>query len=144
MLYFSRLSYSFDSIRSMLPQISHLDSCACVVVVAIDEGGKAEHDGGDCDRDVSGDVDDDDDDDDDDDVVVVMSILCYIVYVGDYKDYGVKKAYETVLVMSIRKLDNPEFEEFSNKVKQLSKDKYNMVYKANSSVSISEHLGEGL
>ena len=143
MLYFSRLSYSFDSIRSMLPQISHLDSCACVVVVAIDEGGKAEHDGGDCDRDVSGDVDDDDDDDDDDDVVV-MSILCYIVYVGDYKDYGVKKAYETVLVMSIRKLDNPEFEEFSNKVKQLSKDKYNMVYKANSSVSISEHLGEGL
>lgn len=56
-------------------------------------------------------------------------------FAGDHKDAGVKKAYESTLILCLRQLDNQEYYDFDTKVKARSLAEYNVVYKEGTHVS---------
>jgi hypothetical protein len=63
------------------------------------------------------------------------------LFADDKTDEGVTKAYETVLILTLKKLDNPEYLAFATKVKEAAKlPPYNFDFdKNNEEVNILKH-----
>lgn len=55
-------------------------------------------------------------------------ILFLYDFLDDTKDAGVTQAYESVLILTIRKLNDPHFKDFANEVKHRAYTNYNYTF----------------
>lgn len=58
------------------------------------------------------------------------------MYVGDEKDDAVTKAYESLLLLTLRQPDNPEYEAFAKQVKLRASRDYGYEFGADENVSV--------
>ena len=61
-------------------------------------------------------------------------LFLFIVYLGDKKDVGVTKAYESVLILTLRQPDSEEYMDFAEEVKRRAKAMYNYEFGSEESV----------